>query len=259
MNVFLLTQEDAFYIPRLIDVFMREKPDSARVVGAALTKGEIQPKNAKAYLNFLGLAAFLKIGAAYAAYRVMDLVSRVLPLNRAYSVEAALKRHGIPVHFPENVNDPAFLDLLRDQEVDLVVSIACPQIVRRALLDFPPKGCINIHGALLPKYRGRMPSFWVLAHGEAQTGVTVHYMNEKVDDGPIIVQRTVPIEPDDTLHTLVLRSKVGFGGQALAEAVDLIARDAVEAIENDREQATYFSFPTDEAVAEFRRRGRRFR
>ncbi|MFB6273248.1 MAG: methionyl-tRNA formyltransferase, partial [Salinibacter sp.] len=145
------------------------------------------------------------------------------------------------------------------QDVDLVVSIACPQIVREDLLTCPPEGVVNIHGALLPKYRGKLPSFWVLANGEEKTGVTVHYMNEDLDDGPIIVQKEVPIRPDDTLHSLVLRSKVQYGASALAEAVRQIANGTVETEDNPEEDATYFSFPDGEAIRRFRTRGRKIR
>lgn len=131
--------------------------------------------------------------------------------------------------------------------------------MRKDLLAHPPEGVINIHGALLPKYRGKLPSFWVLAHGEEKTGVTVHYMNEELDDGPIIVQREVPIELDDTLHSLVLRSKVQYGASALAEAVRQIMEGEVDPKENDESEATYFSFPTPDAIQRFRDQGRKIR
>ena len=257
MKIFLLTQEDAFYIPKLLDTFFSRLPADVQVAGAAILKGEISRKNALNFFNFLGPKAFLHNSFLYASHRAMDLVDR--RGTGLHSVRGALQKHNVAIHRPSNINDATFHELLRQKDVALLVSIACPQIVRKELLALPPKGCINIHGALLPKYRGRMPSFWVLAKGETQTGVTVHYMNEKVDDGPIIVRKEVPIAPDDTLHSLVLKSKVGYGAEALAEAVMQLARDQVSVLENDAAQATYFSFPTKEAVREFRKRGRTFR
>jgi methionyl-tRNA formyltransferase len=84
-------------------------------------------------------------------------------------------------------------------------------------------------------------------------------MNEDLDDGPIIVQKEVPIKPDDTLHSLVLRSKVGYGASALADAVARILHEDVQVKANDEEEATYFSFPTPESIQRFRERGRRIR
>jgi methionyl-tRNA formyltransferase len=259
MNLFLLTQPDAFYIPKLLDQFMEEKPASADVVGAAVLPGEIAVENVPDYLRLMGARGTVLNGLDFARHKALDVFDRAVGLGDVYSVRGALRAHGISEHTPENVNDPAFLDFLCEQNVDLVVSIACPQIVREELLECPPEGVINIHGALLPKYRGKLPSFWVLANGEEKTGVTVHYMNEDLDDGPIIVQKEVPICPDDTLHSLVLRSKVQYGASALADAVQQIEAGTVETKDNPDDQATYFSFPDAGAIRRFRERGRKIR
>jgi len=259
MNLFLLTQPDAFYIPKLLDQFMQKKPEEAHVVGAAVLKGEIAAENVVDYARLLGLRGFLINGFEFARYKAMDWIDYAVGLDDPYSVRGALRRHGIPEYTPHNVNDESFRAKLKEWEINLVISIACPQIVRESLLRLPQEGVINIHGALLPKYRGKLPSFWVLANGEEKTGVTVHYMNEKLDDGPIIVQKEVPIAPEDTLHSLVLKSKVGYGASALAEAVARIRAGSVDLNDNDAAEATYFSFPTPEAVDRFRSRGRRIR
>ncbi|WP_251952443.1 methionyl-tRNA formyltransferase [Salinibacter ruber] len=259
MNLFLLTQPDAFYIPKLLDRFMQEKPASADIVGAAVLKGEIAFDNVPDYLRLMGVRGTVLNGLEFVRHKALDVLDRAVGLDDVYSVRGALQAHDIPEHTPENVNDPDFLGFLREREVDLVVSIACPQIVREDLLNCPPEGVINIHGALLPKYRGKLPSFWVLANGEEKTGVTVHYMNEDLDDGPIIVQKEVPIHPEDTLHSLVLRSKVQYGASVLAEAVRQIAAGTVETKGNPEGEATYFSFPNQEAIHRFRERGRRIR
>ncbi len=259
MNLFLLTQPDVFYLPKLIDRFVEEKPDAARIVGASVLEGEIALENVPDYLCLMGVRGTVLNGLDFARHKALDIIAQGVRLNGLYSVRGALQAHDIPEHTPENVNDPSFLRELDRRDVDLVISIACPQIVRADLLAHPPEGVINIHGALLPKYRGKLPSFWVLANGEKKTGVTVHYMNEELDDGPIIVQREVPIRSDDTLHSLVLRSKVEYGVPALAEAVRQIMEGRVEPKENDGEEATYFSFPTPEAIQRFRERGRQIR
>ena len=259
MNLFLLTQPDAFYIPKLIDRFMREKSDNVEIVGASVLEGEIALQNVPDYLRLMGVRGTVLNSLDFARHAALDLLDRSLGMSDVYSVRGALRQHGIPEHTPENVNDASFLRVLNQREVDLVISIACPQIVRADLLEHPPEGVINIHGALLPKYRGKLPSFWVLANGEEKTGVTVHYMNEELDDGPILVQREVPIEPDDTLHALVLRSKVKYGASALAEAVHQIMEKEIHLKENDETEATYYSFPTPDAIQQFRDQGRKIR
>ncbi|MCS4133930.1 methionyl-tRNA formyltransferase [Salinibacter ruber] len=259
MNLFLLTQPDAFYIPKLLDQFIEEKPESTDVVGAAVFPGEIAVENVPDYLRLMGVRGTVLNGLDFARHKTLDVLDRAVGFDDVYSVRGALRAHDIPEHTPENANDPAFLDFLREQNVDLVVSITCPQIVKEELLECPPEGVINIHGALLPKYRGKLPSFWVLANGEEKTGVTVHYMNEDLDDGPIIVQKEVPIRANDTLHTLVLRSKVQYGASALADAVQQIESETFETKDNPEGEATYFSFPDAEAIQRFRKQGRKIR
>jgi methionyl-tRNA formyltransferase len=259
MNIYLLTQPDAFYIPKLLDRFCNELPTDVHVVGAAVLRGEIAAENVGDYLKLLGPTGTVLTGLDFARHLAMDVLDRLVDTSGVYSVGGALRKHGIPVSTPDNINAEAFLNTLRSLEVDLVISVACPQIVREPLLNLPPKGVINVHGALLPKYRGKLPSFWVLANGEEKTGVTVHYMNERLDDGPILVQKTVPIRGDDTLHSLVLRSKVGYGAPALVEAVRRIQDGSPETIENPESDATYFSFPTPGAIQRFRSNGRRIR
>lgn len=257
MNIYLLTQEDAFYIPKLLDIVFTELPTEINVVGVAVLSGEMSRKNTVSFFRFLGPKAFFQIVIRYIVHQIQDLFD---PGGQGlHSVRGSLRKHNVRSDACANINDLSFQKLLAERKVDLVCSVACPQIVREDLLNLPKKGCINIHGALLPKYRGRMPSFWVLAKGEEKTGVTIHYMSKKVDDGPIIIQKEVPILREDTLHSLVLRSKVGYGARALVDALSQIERNEVTLTENNEEEATYYSFPTREAVREFKNRGRKFR
>jgi len=98
----------------------------------------------------------------------------------------------------------------------------------------------------------------VLARGETETGVTVHWMDRDLDRGDVLLQARVPIEPADTVHSLVTRSKVGVGRELLLQAIELIERGEAPRQPVDPAQGSYFSFPDDAAVREFRARGRRF-
>lgn len=259
MNIFVLTQRDSFYIPPLLARFFSLMPEGCRITGSAVLEGEMSLASAWKYLRFMGLKAFVVQCLHYAKHRILDVVDRMVGLDRPHSVEAVFRRRGIALHSPDSLGDPEFVQLLSDENVDLLISIACPEIIPEELLEVPAHGCINLHGAPLPRYRGLLPSFWVLANGEEETAVTVHVMNEKLDDGPIVVQKRVPIEPDDTLHSLILKSKVSYGAEALAEAVAQFRDGEVELKDNPESEATYYSFPTKEAGDRFRRRGRSFR
>jgi methionyl-tRNA formyltransferase len=255
VRIQVLTQEDAFYIPRILDLLFERRHD---VVGVALVPGELQPGHLQRYLRMMGVRDFALQALNLVWHRAMDVLARVVPLPHSYSVAGAARRARVPYEVVPRINAPEFLDALRERGVDLVVSIACPQKLQPELLQLPGKGCINLHGALLPRYQGLLPSFWVLAKGERETGVTVHWMTEQLDVGNILLQRVLPIEPGDTVHSLVLRSKVGVGRHLLVEAIEAIERGDAPRQAMALSQASYFSYPDEAALREFRSRGRRF-
>jgi hypothetical protein len=255
MNIFVLTQEDAFYIPRLLDHLLERRPD---VLGIGIVPGELRRGHARRYLRLMGVRDFVVQGANLAMHRALGLIGRLMPLGRSYSVADAARRHALRWELVPNVNAPAFIESLKHRQVDLIVSVACPQKFKDDILSVARHGAINIHGALLPDYQGLLPSFWVLANGETETGVTVHYMDADIDCGDIILQRRVDIRPDDTVHSLVRRSKIDVGKHLLVEAIEAIDAGRVQRQPMDPARARYFSFPDDAARREFRRRGRRF-
>jgi methionyl-tRNA formyltransferase len=174
------------------------------------------------------------------------------------SVKAIARKHGIPLLTPESVNAPDFLAQLREIAPDLVISVSCPQIFGRELLEVPRRGCINVHSALLPDYRGMLPTFWVLAEGEERTGVTVHYMSPGIDGGDIIGQTGIPITREESLRSLMRKCKTAAADLVL-ESVRRFREGEVRTLPNPPEEGSYFSFPTREDVVRFKARGRRLR
>lgn len=255
MRIYVLTQEDAFYIPRLLDQLLEARRD---VVGIGVVPGELRVTHARRYWTLMGSRAFALQLANLAVHRALGLAGRLLPLGRSYSVADAARRHRVPLEGVPAVNAPAFVTSLRARAVDLLVSIACPQILHRDVLAVPEHGAINLHGSLLPEYRGLLPAFWVLANGETHTGVTVHYMSEGLDQGATILQEQVPIRADDTVHTLVLRTKVDVGGRLLVRALELLEQGAAAPRPIAPTAGRAFTYPDAGAIRRFRARGRRF-
>src|SRR5262245_23656939 len=206
----------------------------------------------------MGPRAFGVQLANLARHRVLQGLGRLVSLGRSYSVADAARRHRVPFERVPAVNAPPFVASLRARAVDLLVSVACPQVLRADILAVPPKGAINLHGGLLPDYRGLLPTFWALANGETHTGASVHYMTERLDEGAVLLQERVPIRPDDTVHTLVRRTKVEVGARLLAQAIALIEAGRAEPRPADPAAGRYFSYPDADAVRRFRARGRRF-
>ena len=174
-------------------------------------------------------------------------------------VETQARQCGVPVIPITNCNRPEVLEMLREAEPDVVVSAYFTQIIKSDLLNMPRLGCINVHPALLPQYRGSHPIFWALADGKTVTGVTVHLMDAGVDTGPIIAQERVAIESEDTHHALYERvSRVG--ARLLRDA--LLISQATGRIDARPQlttgEAAVYGEPTPEAYRRFRRQGRHF-
>ena len=114
------------------------------------------------------------------------------------SVAITAAERGIATRTPEDPNTPEFLAEVTALKPDFVFSFYYRKLLKEPLLDLAPCGALNLHGSLLPKYRGRVPVNWAVLHGERETGVTLHYMTIKPDAGDIVAQMAVPILPDDT-------------------------------------------------------------
>ena len=114
------------------------------------------------------------------------------------SVAALCQRHGITAITPEDPNTPEIIERVRALKPDFLFSFYYRNMLRQPLLDAATRGALNMHGSLLPKYRGRVPVNWAVINGETETGATLHYMIAKPDAGDIVDQQAVPILPDDT-------------------------------------------------------------
>lgn len=262
LKTLIITQEDCLYLPQFLDTVLRHRRQN--VVGITILP-TLMPKQtwfstAREHLEVYGAGQFLKQSIRYAWRKALGLASARMPLPGAFSVEAVAKKHQLNELPTPNVNAADYHERIRALGVDLIISINASQVFRRDILALPRLGCINVHGALLPRYRGRLPSFWVLANGEKETGATVHFMNEDLDDGPILLQERVEIRADDTQDALIRRTKAA-GAQLIIQAIDkLEAADDMAGVEtrpNNRDEATYFSFPTREDGQRLRQQGRR--
>ncbi len=160
--------------------------------------------------------------------------------NRFYASVAQLcVRHGLAVHAPEDVNHPLWVARIRALRPDFIFSFYYRNLLSAQVLDCADRGAYNLHGSLLPRYRGRAPANWVLVNGERETGVTLHRMVERPDAGPIAAQRSVPIAPDDTALTLHGKLREAAAG-LLADCLPALARGELAERPQDESRATYF-------------------
>ncbi|MHB9132030.1 MAG: formyltransferase [Armatimonadota bacterium] len=161
------------------------------------------------------------------------------------SVAELATKHGVPVYTPDNINTPEWVERIRAMQPDFIVGFWYRNLVKQAVLDIPPGGCLNLHGSLLPKYRGRAPINWVLANGERETGMTLHYMVERADAGDIVGQAVIPIDDEDTALTLYQRS-AKIGQQVLRAAWPLLRMGKAPRVPQDLSQSTVVGRRTPE-------------
>ncbi|MDO8465014.1 MAG: formyltransferase [Gallionella sp.] len=155
------------------------------------------------------------------------------------SVAELAALHGIPAITPDNPNIPEVVEQIRALQPDFFFSFYYREMLKRELLEIPKHGALNMHGSLLPKYRGRVPVNWAIIHGETETGATLHYMTEKPDNGDIVAQQAVPILPDDT--ALQVFQKVTVAAEITLNGVlpALLAGKA-QAVQQDLSKGAYF-------------------
>lgn len=253
MNIVLLTQNDPFYLGRNIDYLLDSMPSHCHVVGCVVFevspfgKRESLLDKARKTFEIFGVAFFVRYAAQFAISKIF----------KKWQVKSVLAKHGVTlIEIKGGINTDESLAKIASYKPDLIVSIAGNQIFKRPLMELAPKGCINLHTALLPKYRGLMPSFWVLKNNEKETGVSVFLVDEGIDSGPILVQKRVEIGSRSQEELILYTKKLGM--DAIVEAIDLIHDGDFKLIDNNADEKTYFSFPTKEDVKVFRARGKRF-
>ncbi|MDX2434330.1 MAG: methionyl-tRNA formyltransferase, partial [Desulfobacterales bacterium] len=150
--------------------------------------------------------------------------------------ELALKA-SIPVLQPESIRGGEFLAELRQYNPDIIGLTAYGNILPENIINLPPLGTINVHGSLLPKYRGAAPIQWALINGETETGITIMQMDKGVDTGDILLQEKLPIGPEDTAGSL--SGKLAeLGGKALGAALDLLRLDRLNPTQQNNNLAS---------------------
>jgi methionyl-tRNA formyltransferase len=145
---------------------------------------------------------------------------------------------GIPVIQPLRLKEPGAMQQLQDWSPDVIVVAAFGQILRPAVLDLPPLGCVNVHASLLPRWRGAAPVQAAILYGDQQTGITIMRMDPGVDTGPILSQRATPILPGDTGGSLAERL-AELGAQLLLETLPAYLKGEIQPQPQDDALATY--------------------
>jgi methionyl-tRNA formyltransferase len=263
MKIIIITQDSPVYLACFLDKFLSLIFKGQHVVNSIVVLSSCVDNNflkeVKARYDFYGFIDFCKISVYILKNKLISLFAYVFPGIGCYSIGNVMHKYKIPEYKTDSVNSGMFAEYIKDNQVDLVVSIAASEIFKKPLLNAPRKGCVNYHTSLLPKYRGRQPLFWALLNDEKEVGISVHVMNEQIDGGAIISQQHIPVDIKDSLHSLYLKT-LNFGPQLLAEAMDRIDKNPQE-IGNNLAGLIEWpcnSFPSKKDVELFRLKGKRF-
>lgn len=152
---------------------------------------------------------------------------------------------GIPVYQPESVKEDGFIKLLQGLQPEVIVVVAYGRILPMEVLSLPPHGCINVHGSLLPRYRGAAPIQRAVWNGDAKTGVTIMRMDAGMDTGDILMQQEIPITESDTTGTMFDKLAL-LGGALLVETLKGLENGTVFPQKQDETLATYAAKITKE-------------
>lgn len=192
-----------------------------------------------AYHNIgrLGIKALLRNGFEISAiFTHLDDPREMIWFDSVAELAASL---GIPVFAPDDINHPMWVRKIKEFEPDILFSFYYRRMVGADILRIPPSGCLNLHGSLLPKYRGRCPINWVLVNGEEESGVTLHYMTPRPDDGDIVCQQKIAISHGDTALSLHGRM-AKLSAEMLDEVLPLLKEGTALRNPQDHSKATYY-------------------
>lgn len=159
--------------------------------------------------------------------------------------QVAIDKGITKIYQPEKIRDKEFIKILKELDADVFVVVAYGQILSQEVLDSAKICCINVHGSLLPKYRGAAPIQWAVINGEKKTGVTIMYMEKGLDCGDILLKDEIVIEKSDTYETLYDKMKT-VGANALIKALDMLEKGKLLPEKQDDSQSTYAPMITKE-------------
>lgn len=257
MKIIFLTQDEPIYILPFFDEFLRNYHDRFDVAGVFCSRAMGKRNRLqllKELLSLYGLTGIVRLVARTARAKLLGKLPASKQSRSFHSLEQLCRAFVVPYSGMSNPNDENCVSEVRRSGADLIVSVACPYILKEPMLGLTPKGCLNIHHAPLPNYKGMMPTFWQMFHGERSVGLTIHYMVPKVDEGAALLQESLEIQRNETLDHLIRRSK-RHGAHCMARVLGEIEAGTGKPTVLDNSKGSYFTFPTIAEIREFHRKG----
>lgn len=253
MRIVIITQDEPFYLAENFKYLINILPKHSKIVGCVVN--DVSPFGKKETFFQKAKKTFDIFGFRFFIYYSIKFIRN--KLDNSKKIDSVLSKNNIDkIVLSKHVNHQDSIDTIKSYKPDLLISILGNQIFKELVIDLAPKGCLNLHTALLPKYRGLMPTFWVMKNDEKYTGVSVFFVDEGIDSGPILVQDKIEIGNRTQKELIEYTKKMGM--EAIVKAIDLIENDEVILIKNNADKKNYFAFPTKEDVKKFKAKGKKF-
>ena len=256
MNIIILTN-DNFFSYTVLKPFLQLKKDDLKLVvfSSALIGRRGFLASIKWSIQNTGWRHTAFKTLTYGVFKGLRFLCALLPfIPNNYSSYLWVRRNNIEFIKTSNVNDTKVIARIKKQEPDLIISVSMNQIVKKEILDCPPLGCINVHCAPLPHYGGMSPYVWALAQNEDLSAATIHYMEEGLDTGDIIVQDKIMVVKNDSAFSLFYRCCLR-AAELLVQVVKDIESQTVTSYAQDLSQKSYFSWPTKQCIKNLKTNG----
>lgn len=256
MNIVLLTNDNYFSFTAARDFLERRKNDISLIVFSSALIGKKGPFASIWWsLENTGFRHTVFKLMVYGVSRTMKIICKFFPfVPNNYSSYLWAQRNSVNCIRAVNINAPEVANQIKSMNADLIVSVSMNQIIKKNILNMPQHKCINVHCAPLPRYQGMSPYVWALANNEDYSAVTIHYMDEGLDTGNIIVQEKISVVVNDTAFALFYRCCCK-AAELLLKVVDNIEKGQVTSYPQNLEDKSYFSWPTKQCVKDLRNNG----
>jgi methionyl-tRNA formyltransferase len=261
-NIVIVTQDEPFYLPIYLDKAISKLGNNIEILKIYSLPANIHNKTfhqtIRYYLMFFGIRAFIFLVLLRCYYGMSDILRGLLQLKGNYhSIRMVCRDKGVNYSRVMDINDIDILEEMDELEPDFILSLACPQRFKEVILRLPREKCLNIHSAILPRYRGINANFWVMAKGEKETGVTIHEMTKEFDEGAIVLQEKFAIQDEWSLNDLY-KEVTDVGSGMISKCFRLWSEGRIERIIQNKDDGSYFSLPQKDDVKEFRRRKKKY-
>ncbi len=257
MRIFIITMDDPVQTKQFIAKIIDAKQD--QIIGLAvpngdrltLSKGKSKYTYLISLLLIMGIPAFIKNAWVSVIHKLKKKLSK-MGLMKDPTIMGYAASKGIPVHRIKTPNGKAFRAMLMELKPDIIINQS-QSIIKKDLLEIPTIGVLNRHNALLPKNRGRLTPFWVVFKQEPETGVSIHFVEEGIDSGDILVQEKYPVSPKDGFNKIV-RKNYEIAPKAMIKAINLLEEGQREFMDNNDDEATYNTTPELKEAWAYRKR-----